>query len=94
MSCPGGSRASVPPADLYCSIDKRRHPVLGGKIGTVLSEGAEEVADAVETAIDVIGAITRIDYAGLGGADIVRLPQLIGGVGGTCGRPIGWRGGV
>lgn len=64
------------PADLYCSIDKRRHPVLG-KIGTVLSEGAEEVADAVETAIDVIGAITRIDYAGLG-ADIVRLPQLIG----------------
>ncbi|ASR03861.1 Cutinase [Gordonia rubripertincta] len=64
------------PSDLYCSIDKRRHPVLG-KIGTVLSEGAEDVADAVETAIDVIRAITRIDYAGLG-ADIRRLPQLIG----------------
>ncbi|GAB86005.1 cutinase family protein [Gordonia rubripertincta] len=64
------------PSDLYCSIDKRRHPVLG-KIGTVLSEGAEDVADAVETAIDVIGAIIRIDYAGMG-ADIRRLPQLIG----------------
>ncbi|MFV3115604.1 cutinase family protein [Gordonia amicalis] len=64
------------PADLYCSIDKRRHPGLG-KIGTVLSEGAEEVADAVETAIDVIGTITKIDYAALG-AEIGRLPQLIG----------------
>ncbi|MEO9327652.1 cutinase family protein [Gordonia aurantiaca] len=64
------------PADLYCSIDKRRHPVLG-KIGTVLSEGAEGVADAVENAIDVIGTIARIDYASLG-ADITRLPRLIG----------------
>ncbi|WP_247611521.1 cutinase family protein [Gordonia paraffinivorans] len=62
-------------ADLYCSIDKRRHPVLG-RIGTVLSEGAEDVADAVENAIDVIGTIARMNYAALS-ADIRRLPLLI-----------------